>query len=69
MEFCLVSILFTDMVTDSTISRVLIFLTKKYKIVNQVVIMVLENDRGKEHHEAITWQKQIDVMTLTESKL
>ena len=57
MEFCLVSILFTDMVTDSTISRVLIFLTKKYKIVNQVVIMVLENDRGKEHHEAITWQK------------
>ena len=55
MEFCLVSILFIDMVTDSTISRVLIFLTKKYKIVNQVVIMVLENDRGKEHHEAITW--------------
>ena len=55
MEFCLVPTLFTEMATGSTISRVFIFLTKKIQNCKSSVIMVLENDRGKEHHEAITW--------------
>ena len=31
------------------------FSNKKIQNCKSSVIMVLENDRGKEHHEAITW--------------